>query len=554
MTRSIFEPFNIKIIRASSSRTLSNLQTADNSIVPGLTEPDALEAERLSNEYENMLVETIKTPTELKLTDLAPMVRRGMLTVVQDDFSKCFESAQSEPWNWNAYLFPIWCMGVLFRYCFLFPIRCVILLLGLVIFFLGLLVGRLTCKTKKAKTLHDRKMASFLAYMFVFSWTGVVKYHGTPQARKPNRIWVANHTSMIDIMVLLTVNSYALVGQKHYGWIGGMQHALDGLGCLWFDRQETRDRAMASAKIKAHIHQPDGNRLLVFPEGTCVNNKYCVQFKRGVFGMDAEICPIAIKYNMIFADAFWNSRVESFAGHLVRLMCSWAVVCDVYFLPPQNIRPGETDIEFSHRVKALISKKAGLKDVPWDGYLKHFKPSGRYLQENQKHYAQSLLKGLTLRAAEEELQQKKLLLRGTLPITSSDNHAKYGTHNVNTNLPSVIREKRITPANTLSLMKETKIYLHNPSSDGKSGGSHESLRAVPEGKEEVKQGRGLHDSLGAVPEDKEEVKERGGTQEEEEDEEEEKKKKKKKNKQKNTEEEEEEKEKKKKKKKKKNKK
>lgn len=50
---------------------------------------------------------------------------------------------------------------------------------------------------------------------------------------------------------------------------------------------------------------------------------------------------MAIKYNKIFVDAFWNSRKESFGKHLFRLMTSWALVCDVYFLEPQSIRPGK---------------------------------------------------------------------------------------------------------------------------------------------------------------------------------------------------------------------
>eukprot|EP00808_Paulinella_micropora_P007288 g7097.t1 len=386
---------------------LSDLRARDDNIVTGFIEPDAFERERIQHEFENDLVQGARhnIPTSFRLGDMAPVIRRGMITVVQDDFSKCFESAAPDNWNWNIYLFIFWSIGVLIRYLILFPIRCIILFMGFLGFFLGMGVLFLVYKDKSRRKLQERKLASYLAYMFVFSWFGVVKYHGVAQARKPNRIWVANHTSMIDIMVLLTVNSYALVGQRHPGWIGGMQHALDGLGCLWFDRKETRDREQTAQKIKDHIHKEGGNRLLVFPEGTCVNNKYCVQFKRGVFGMDAEICPIAIKYNMIFADAFWNSRVESFSAHLMRLMCSWAVVCDVYFLPPMKIGEGETDIDFSKRVKAAIAKKAGLIDRQWDGYLKHFKPSGRYVQVRQQLYAESLMKGASVAEADEKISE-----------------------------------------------------------------------------------------------------------------------------------------------------
>ena len=126
--------------------------------------------------------------------------------------------------------------------------------------------------------------------------------------------------------------------------------------------------------------------------GTCVNNQYCVQFKKGAFELGAEVCPIAMKYNDVFVDAFWNSRTHSFAQHLLRLMTSWAVVCDVYYLEPQHQAPNESPIDFAARVKALIAAQASLKNVDFDGYLKHFKPSQRYVEERQKLFAQSLLK------------------------------------------------------------------------------------------------------------------------------------------------------------------
>ena len=126
---------------------------------------------------------------------------------------------------------------------------------------------------------------------------------------------------------------------------------------------------------------------------SCVNNEYIVQFKQGAFDMGAEVIPIAIKYNKIFVDAFWNSRAQAFPMHLLTLMCSWAVVCDVWYLSPQHRRDaeGETAIEFSERVKRLIAERAGLKNVSWDGYLKHFRPSARYVKEQQSRVARAMM-------------------------------------------------------------------------------------------------------------------------------------------------------------------
>ncbi|KAL9329032.1 hypothetical protein ACSQ67_004035 [Phaseolus vulgaris] len=59
-------------------------------------------------------------------------------------------------------------------------------------------------------------------------------------------------------------------------------------------------------------------------------------------------------------------------------MTSWAVVCDVWYLEPHNLKPGETSIEFAERVRDIISHRAGLKKAPWDGYLKYSRPCPKH--------------------------------------------------------------------------------------------------------------------------------------------------------------------------------
>jgi hypothetical protein len=47
--------------------------------------------------------------------------------------------------------------------------------------------------------------------------------------------------------------------------------------------------------------------------------------------------------------SFYRTNRQSFTMHLLRLMTSWAVVCDVWYLEPQYLQPGETAIEFAER-------------------------------------------------------------------------------------------------------------------------------------------------------------------------------------------------------------
>ena len=64
------------------------------------------------------------------------------------------------------------------------------------------------------------------------------------------------------------------------------------------------------------MSDPNAIPLLIFPEGTCVNNEYTVLFKRGAFDMGCTVCPIAIKYNKVFVDAFWNRCAAGSGWHL----------------------------------------------------------------------------------------------------------------------------------------------------------------------------------------------------------------------------------------------
>ena len=47
---------------------------------------------------------------------------------------------------------------------------------------------------------------------------------------------------------------------------------------------------------------------------------------------------MAIKYDPKFGDAFWNSSEFSMLAYVMTMMTSWAIVCDVWYLPPMTIR------------------------------------------------------------------------------------------------------------------------------------------------------------------------------------------------------------------------
>ncbi|TDG40140.1 hypothetical protein AWZ03_013441 [Drosophila navojoa] len=115
-----------------------------------------------------------------------------------------------------------------------------------------------------------------------------------------------------------------------------------------------------------------------------------MQFKKGSFEVGGVIYPVAIKYDPRFGDAFWNSSKYSMMQYLYMMMTSWAIVCDVWYLPPMYRQEGESAIDFANRVKGVIAKQGGLVDLVWDGQLKRMKPKKEWREIQQIEFANRL--------------------------------------------------------------------------------------------------------------------------------------------------------------------
>eukprot|EP00798_Chlamydomonas_sp_ICE-L_P015755 gene15755-21878_t len=302
------------------------------------------------------------------------------------------------------------------RHAILFPLRLVALVLCILLTLMVFFPLSFLMKPSPRKSKLERKLVQLLATLFLMSWSAVVRYHGPMPVPAPGRVWVSNHTSMIDYVLMCSLTPFAAIMQLHSGWVAFLQtRVLSSLGCLWFNRTEAKDRSIVARRMKEHIFSPDAVPLLIFPEGTCVNNEYTVLFKRGAFDIpNTTVCLVAIKYNKIFVDAFHNSKKESFSTYLLKLMSRWAVVADVWFLEPQQRLEGESADEFAARVQEMIADKAKLRVVPWDGYLKYYNLGTKnpgLIEKRRKVFADVLkthLPGAHQTIPEEEKSKKDI--------------------------------------------------------------------------------------------------------------------------------------------------
>lgn len=337
---------------------------------------------------------------DFDLSDVLDYIKTGVACIIEDEVTQRFEAEELKSWNlltrtndkfmfinWKLTFF--WGFGCFFRYCFLLPGRIAILIVGLLYMAIGMtLIGPLKEGPFKRWLNHQVTTSCFQVLGGAIS--AVITYHNI-ENRPKGGICVANHTSPIDVCILASDTAYALTGQKHGGFLGYCQKQLSKASSqIWFERGESKDRAYVFNRLRDHVQDPNKLPILIFPEGTCINNTSIMQFKKGSFEVGGVIYPVAIKYDPKFGDAFWNSSKLSMISYLIMMMTSWAIVCDVWYLPPMHRHEDEDAIEFANRVKKEIALKGGLVDLVWDGNLKRQQVKSEWKAAQQEQFSRRI--------------------------------------------------------------------------------------------------------------------------------------------------------------------
>uniref|UniRef100_A0A3Q1CMI1 Phospholipid/glycerol acyltransferase domain-containing protein n=1 Tax=Amphiprion ocellaris TaxID=80972 RepID=A0A3Q1CMI1_AMPOC len=365
----IFEWATLRIERGAKEKNHLLYKPYSNAIIA--REPTSLE-EEIKEIRRSGSNKDLDAAPEFEMSDIFYFARRGVESIMDDEVTKRFSAEELESWNlltrsnYNFHyislrLTVLWGLGLLIRYGFLLPLRVTLAFTGV-----GLLV-------------------------FLTSVVGLLP-NGSENKPKNGGICVANHTSPIDVIILASDGCYAMVGQIHGGLMGVIQRSMvKACPHVWFERSEVKDRHLVAKRLSDHVEDKSKLPILIFPEGTCINNTSVMMFKKGSFEIGATVYPVAIKYDPRFGDAFWNSSKFGMVNYLLRMMSSWAIVCSVWYLPPMSREEGEDAVQFANRVKAAIARQGGLVDLLWDGGLKRGKVKDTFKEEQQKLYSKMLV-------------------------------------------------------------------------------------------------------------------------------------------------------------------
>ncbi|KAG0711981.1 Glycerol-3-phosphate acyltransferase 3-like [Chionoecetes opilio] len=130
--------------------------------------------------------------------------------------------------------------------------------------------------------------------------------------------------------------------------------------------------------------------------------------------VDTVFHPIAIRFDARFGDAFWWQ--DKFFHYVMCMMTSWAIVCNVWYLPPMKKTAGESATAFADRVKAKIAHQGGMIDLAWDGFLKAHPVKDEWKKRQQEEFAKHLQ---PVEEMEEDHQQQQQSEESDRDITNT---------------------------------------------------------------------------------------------------------------------------------------
>jgi 1-acyl-sn-glycerol-3-phosphate acyltransferase len=188
-----------------------------------------------------------------------------------------------------------------------------------------------------------------------------VVVHGEEHARAGRQIFVANHVSWFDVLVLASiVRRCKFVAKREVRKIPLIGAAANAAGHVYIERHNRKSAFESYGEAAARIHE--GARVVVFAEGTRGTSYSLRAFKKGPFVLavsaQAQIVPTVI-HGTIHVQPRGRLRVAAGEVH-------------VHFLEPvatAGLTYEDRDrlaVEVRNRMAALFRAAYGVHSLPWE--------------------------------------------------------------------------------------------------------------------------------------------------------------------------------------------
>jgi glycerol-3-phosphate O-acyltransferase 3/4 len=140
----------------------------------------------------------------------SPIIKEGFTSIAKDTFTDCFLQKPPTKWNYGFILYILWALGVFIRYFILLPFRLTFFFIGTLIFiFLSIILYSLFFLPKRVKLQLNMIILQFYVIIWIASLHTVIRFHGVMPARKKGQIYVSNHTTLFDFLIINRFNNFA---------------------------------------------------------------------------------------------------------------------------------------------------------------------------------------------------------------------------------------------------------------------------------------------------------------------------------------------------------
>ena len=183
------------------------------------------------------------------------------------------------------------------------------------------------------------------------------------------RVIVANHQSQIDSWPFRLLTPIAVVVRETYRGTSSLLPVAKLTAAAFepifvptpgsaSEAEEREARAATRAAVKRHVRSSP-KPLLCFPEGSITNGQGLMRFSAFVFGLDAPIQPVAVRWRAPFPLSF-DTVWSPLHWNLVRMAVQPFHWIELAVLPPVERREGEEAAAFAQRTAAVIAAELGV--------------------------------------------------------------------------------------------------------------------------------------------------------------------------------------------------
>ncbi len=225
----------------------------------------------------------------------------------------------------------------------------------------------------KACFLIDQLLTRFLLQLSVITY-------GRPQEnRGPGKLWVANHVSFLDVMVLFKIKPLFFVTSMDVGRAGAFGLITRASGCIFVDRNNRAQAKEAVEIIRARLKA--GFDVILFPEGTSSDGLGLLPFKNALFESvlpDGIVQPILIQYDAKDTGKNYSRDELFFFGeqklihHLKSIFSTRKLKAHVRFLETVDTTSCKDRFEVAEKTRQImlraLSRFPTLVEQTSDGY------------------------------------------------------------------------------------------------------------------------------------------------------------------------------------------